>query len=128
MWIPESSAEHYFVQQNFPGTEVTHEHYHLGILKYSKSDGFYGVDHSYHVGSPYFSLDNDMNSNEGDFIGDGTGPCLVYNKVTELWEKQDTCADAIGLCKTKLGIYCIFGTRVYISLNLRKSLNLEHLK
>ena len=35
LWVPESSAEHYFVKQNFPGTEDTHEQYHLGILKYS---------------------------------------------------------------------------------------------
>ena len=104
LWVPGTSAEHHFVKQTFPGAEVTHVHYHIGILKYSKNDGFYGVDHSYHVGSPYFSLDTNMDNNDGEFINDGSGACLVFNKGSELWEKQDTCGDAIGVCKSKLGM------------------------
>ena len=105
LWVPETSAEHHFVKQTFPGTEASQEHYHLGILKYSKEDGFYGVDHSYHVGSPYFSLDTYIENKGGIFITGPSGPCLVFNKVSELWEKRDNCGAAIGVCKSKLGIY-----------------------
>ena len=77
--------------------------YHLGILQYTKGVGFYGVDHSYSVGSPFFSLDSDVNGHEGEFIDGSFGPCLVFNKTKELWEKKDSCVNATGVCKSRLG-------------------------
>ena len=102
LWVPESSAEHFFVHQSFPGAAITDEIYHLGISKYENDEGFKGVDHSFYVGSAYFSLDSDVNDQEGDFIKNGR--CLVFNKATKIWERQDPCDNAIGVCKRKLGM------------------------
>ena len=102
LWVPGTSAEHHFVSQTFPS--ATSDAFHLGILHYTKTDGFYGVDHSYSVGSPFFSLDNDVNGYEGKFIDGTNGPCLVFNKTKELWEKIDSCINATGVCKSRLGM------------------------
>ena len=103
MWVPETSAEHHFVYQSFPGSVNTETYYHLGITKYVKDEGFKGVDHSFYVGNPYFSLDSDVNDETGDFIINNSGRCLVFNKATKLWERQTPCGNAIGVCKKKLG-------------------------
>ena len=123
LWMPESSAEHHFVHQSFPGPASTDELYHLGIrgILGSEKGVLKGVDHSQHVGSPYFSLDSDLNS-AGDYIrgvyqGNPTKRCLVYNKSTKLWEKQDPCVDAIGVCKSKLGRYFDVISLTFIDLN-----------
>ena len=82
--------------------------YHLGIIQYSNIGGVWGVDHSFHLGSPYFTLDTNLNTigtTPLRLIDGGTGPCLVLNKVTELWEKLDPCDNAVGVCKSKLGKY-----------------------
>ena len=96
-------------------------------MKYSTKNGFYGVDHSYHVGNPYFSLDTNLNSvDENAFINsNGGGPCLVFNKNTELWEKNDPCSNAVGVCKSKLGRTCV----IYFTSNklvVLKGIQLEY--
>ena len=108
--MPESSAEHSFVFQTFPGSQSTDTFYHLGITKYESGEGFKGVDNSFHVGSPYFSLDSDVNDETGDFVVWNSGRCLVFNKVTKLWERQTPCGNAIGVCKRKLGKYLVLSS------------------
>ena len=108
--MPESSAEHSFVFQTFPGSQSTHTFYHLGITKYESGEGFKGVDNSFHVGSPYFSLDSDVNDETGDFVVNNAGRCLVFNKQTKLWERQTPCGNAIGVCKRKLGKYLVLSS------------------
>ena len=127
LWVPETSAEHHFVQQSFTGATSNDTLYHLGITQYFKNHGFYGVDHSYHVGSPYFSLDTDVNGNEGELINNGTGPCLVLDRQSKLWKMVDPCGNAIGVCKSKLGIDIeirvkLFGRRCFEFLNIKKNI------
>ena len=100
------------MHQSFPGPASTDELYHLGIKSILGNERgiLKGVDNSHHVGSPYFSLDSDLNGKAGQFIqgenqGNPTKRCLVYNKSTKLWERQDPCVDAVGVCKSKLGRY-----------------------
>ena len=140
MWIPESSAEHHFVHQSFPGPASTDELYHLGIKSILGNERgvLKGVDHSHRVGSAYFSLDSDLNGKAGQFIhgeyqGNPTTQCLLYNKSTKLWERQDPCVDAIGVCKSKLGrhfdvISLIFLHLNYIQLHIVRLIKLTFFK
>ena len=82
------------MHQSFPGPASTDELYHLGIKSILGNERgvLKGVDRSHHVGSPYFSLDSDINDEAGAFIqgeyqGNPTKRCLVYNKSTKLWER-----------------------------------------
>ena len=104
LWVPETSAEHHFVAQTFPGDTLSDTLYHLGILRYMPRQGFYGVDNSFHVGNTYFSRDNDLKSqNLEKLVIDASGSCLIYNKVSDRWEKKDPCTNAVGVCKSRLG-------------------------
>ena len=104
LWVPETSAEHHFVAQTFPGASENDNLYHLGILRYIPKQGFYGVDNSFHVGNTYFSRDSDLKSqNLEKLVIDASGSCLIYNKVSDTWEKKDPCINAVGVCKSRLG-------------------------
>ena len=104
LWVPETSAEHHFVAQTFPGASENDNLYHLGILRYIPKQGFYGVDNSFHVGNTYFSRDDNLKSqNLEKLVIDARGSCLIYNKVSDTWEKKDPCINAVGVCKSRLG-------------------------
>ena len=104
LWVPETSAEHFFVAQSFPSAETNNYYYHLGILKYSPKKGFYGVDNSFHVGSTYFTLSDDLKDLVLEtLIIDESWSCLIYNKLTNTWQLKIPCESAVGVCKSKLG-------------------------
>ena len=105
LWVPETSAEHHFVSQTFTGSTLNDREYHLGILRYDPKKGFYGVDHSFHVGNTYFSLSNELKSQNLDqLFTNGIDSCLVYNKITNTWKLKSPCENAIGVCKSRIGI------------------------
>ena len=104
LWVPETSAEHTFIAQGFPGADENDNLYHLGILKYDQTQGFYGVDNSFHVGNTYFSLSDELNSQVLDKLAsDEDDPCLVYNPVSNNWKLKNPCVNALGVCKSRLG-------------------------
>ena len=110
LWVPETSTEHHFVAQTFPGASENDNLYHLGILRYIPKQGFYGVDNSFHVGNTYFSRDDNLKSQNLEKLEiDASGSCLIYNKVSDTWEKKDPCVTAVGVCKSRLGNQCLMG-------------------
>ena len=99
--MPGTSAEQHFVSQTFASDN---NFYHMGILSYSKPSGFYGVDNSHHVGSPYFTLDNNINTKEGSKIVVSDASCLTFkNQNGGVWRAPDPCNLGVGVCKSNLG-------------------------
>ena len=104
LWVPETSAEHFFVAQTYSSADGNDYPYHLGILKYDPKQGFYGADNSFHVGSTYYSLNDELKSIVSEqLVIDGSEACLIYNKVSNTWQMKDPCVSAIGVCKSSLG-------------------------
>ena len=61
------------------------------------------MDGQHYVGSPYISMNPELVNIEGIDLASNES-CLVYDSQNDEWKHHFPCVEALGVCRTNLGI------------------------